>query len=265
MARVELSARRPAGRPMSPAADPDLGVCAPAPVDRAVMVHRWRRVGFVHRPFEPSLVQRLLPPGLEVDTFEDAAWVGILPFRLEVRLPSWAPAIPWVSTTLETNLRTYVRGPDGRRGIFFLYLDAGAPLPVVVARAWYGIPYRWAKLRFERRGTLIRYESLRREPLGAHLDLRLAVAERVPAEDLTELERFLICRWRLYTAGPRGVAVTEVDHDPWPVHRAHVAGIDEGLTEAVGLPSDGASPLAHYSPGVEAAFARRRVLPQLAG
>lgn len=262
MPAIELPAGTPTGERVSPASDPDLGVGAPLPVDRPVMIHRWRRVGFLHRPFEPALVQRLLPPGLHVDTFDGVAWVGIVPFRLEVRLPSWAPAIPWLSATLETNLRTYVRGPDGRRGIFFLYLDAGAPVPVVVARAWYGIPYRWAKLRFERRGTLIRYESLRREPVGAHLDLRIAVSERVRAEELTELERFLICRWRLYSAGTRGHAVTEVEHDPWPVHRAEVAGIDEGVTVAVGLPPGGPA-LAHYSPGVEARFGRRRALPQV--
>lgn len=242
------------------AADRDLGLRPPVPVPRPMMVHRWQRVGFVHRPYEPHLVQRLLPPGLEVDRFDGAAWIGIIPFRLEVRLPPWWPAIPWATTTLETNLRTYVRGPDGRRGIYFFYLDASRLIPVLAARAWYGIPYRWSRLRFERRGRVIRYQSLRREPVGAHLDLRLAVGERVAHGELSDLERFLVCRWRLYSPWRGTVAVTEVDHDPWPLHRADVAGLDEGITAAVGLPPERSGPVAHYAPEVEVKFRRRRTV-----
>ena len=244
--------------PLPVLADPDLSPFPPGVVPRAVMIQRWSRVGFVHHPYEPGLIQRLLPPGLEVDTFDGAGWLGMLPFHLEVRLPAWAPALPWASSTLETNLRTYVRGPDGRRGIFFLYLDASRLLAVLTARTWYGIPYRWAHLRFERRGRVIRYQSLRREPLGAQLDLCLCVGERVTPSELTQLERFLICRWRLYSETGDGIAVTEVEHEPWPVRRAEILGIDERLTEAVGL-SPGSTPsLAHYAQGVTARFARRR-------
>lgn len=244
--------------PLPVLADPDLSPLPPAAVRHPVMVQRWSRVGFVHRRCEPELVQRLLPTGLEVDTFDGSAWLGILPFHLEVRLPAWAPSVPWASTTLETNLRTYVRGPDGRRGIFFLYLDASRLLAVLTARTWYGIPYRWARLRFERRGRVIRYQSLRREPVGACLDLRLGVGAPVRPTDLTDLERFLICRWRLYSARQGTVLVTEVEHEPWPVRRAQVLGLDEGLTEAVGVPPASIEPLAHFSTGITARFDRRR-------
>lgn len=244
-------------------ADPDLASHPPQRVRRPVMVHRWDRLAFVHRPYAPEMVQRLLPTGLEADTFEGAAWVGIVPFRLAVRLPAWSPVLPWLSTTLETNVRTYVRGPDGRRGIFFLSLDASRLIAAVVAGSWYRIPYRWARLRFERRGRVTRYQSMRRDPVSTDMDLRLMVGSAVLPRDLSELERFLMCRWRLYSPSTAGLAVAEVDHEPWPLFRAQVLGLEEKVITSLGLPplgSDLSSLVAHYSPGVDVQFGRRRAL-----
>ncbi|HEX8100349.1 MAG TPA: DUF2071 domain-containing protein [Actinomycetota bacterium] len=244
-------------------ADPDLAPHPPRLIQRPVMIHRWDRLALVHHPYDPEVIQRLLPSDLQVDTFDGAGWVGIVPFRLSVRLPAWSPAVPWLSTTLETNVRTYVRGPDGRRGIFFFSLDVSRLLAALVAGTWYRIPYRWARLRFERRGSVIRYQSLRREPVPAHLDLQLSVGPFVAPMDLTELERFLVCRWRLYSPRPGGIAVTEVDHEPWPLWRANVVTLEEKMVRSLGLPpieADSSGLIAHYSSGVEARFNRRRAV-----
>src|SRR5947208_12400272 len=91
----------------------------PEPVVRATMVQRWALLTFLHWPLPPDRVACLLPAGLELDVFEGSAWVGLIPFRLTVRAPRM-PAVPWASTTPEINLRTYVRGADGRVGIWFL-------------------------------------------------------------------------------------------------------------------------------------------------
>ena len=92
-------------------------------VGRAAMVHWWDELTFVHWSYPPAVVQRLLPPGLEVETFDGRAWVGLVPFILRVGLPGVAP-IPWVCEFAETNVRTYVRSADGERGIWFFSLDA---------------------------------------------------------------------------------------------------------------------------------------------
>ncbi|MEV0134122.1 DUF2071 domain-containing protein [Dactylosporangium sp. NPDC050688] len=86
---------------------------------------------FIHWRYPAEVLQRSLPPGLTVHTFDGIGWVGLLPFLMDgVRAP-YTPAMPWLSRFAETNLRTYVRGPDGRTGIFFS-LDA-ARLPAVAA------------------------------------------------------------------------------------------------------------------------------------
>ena len=242
------------------AAGSDLAVAAPERVAQPSMHQRWSRLAFLHWPADADRLAALLPAGLEPDLHDGVAWVGLLPFHLTVRRPAWAPVVPWLSTTQEANVRTYVRGPDGRRGIWFLSLDAARLSAVLTARAWYRIPYVWSRMRFEGRPDLVRYGSVRRSHagLGARLSLTLALGEEVPAGGLSPLERFLICRWRLYTPlRDGGLAATQVEHDPWPVRRAEVIDLDEDLLAAVGVPKPAAPPLAHYSPGVRVRFAPR--------
>src|SRR6266536_756176 len=95
-----------------------------AAVRRPVMLQHWRRLTFLHWPYPPPAVQALLPPGLEVETFDGAAWVGLVPVLMDGVRPPGVPPLPWASRFPETNVRTYALGPDGRGAIWFLSLDA---------------------------------------------------------------------------------------------------------------------------------------------
>src|SRR5215211_2195923 len=106
---------------------------APTPprVARPVMYHEWRRIVFAHWRYPAEVVRPLLPAGLQVETFDGTAWVGLVPFLMDrVRAPG-VPALPWLSRFPETNVRTYVRDGGGRTGIWFFSLDA-ARLPAVL-------------------------------------------------------------------------------------------------------------------------------------
>lgn len=127
-----------------------------------VMRQRWEALTFLHWPYPVVAVQRLLPPALAVEPWEGRAWVGLVPFFMRVR-PPLAPAIPGVTTFPETNLRTYVIGPDGRSGVWFFSLDAANWPAVVTGRAAYGLPYHKAKMRLERDSRSVRYRSTRSE------------------------------------------------------------------------------------------------------
>ena len=77
------------------------GVC-PFTVDRPIMRQRWERLTFLHWSFDPAQVQQLLPAGLQVETFDGAAWVGLVPFFMRVATGGGHGA-PWVSDFCETN------------------------------------------------------------------------------------------------------------------------------------------------------------------
>ena len=140
-----------------------LGTC-PFTIDRPVMRQRWERLTFLHWPFEPADVQRLLPDGLEIETHDGAAWVGLVPFYMRVATPG-GRRVPWLSNFCETNVRTYVRDRAGRSGIWFFSLEAARLGAVLTARATpYRLPYFWASMRLGERGAEVAYLSERRWP-----------------------------------------------------------------------------------------------------
>jgi uncharacterized protein YqjF (DUF2071 family) len=234
-----------------------LGTC-PYTIDRPVMRQRWERLTFLHWPFEAAQVQRLLPGGLEIETFDGAAWVSLVPFYMRVATPG-GHRVPWVSNFCETNVRTYVRDHAGRSGIWFFSLDASRLGAVVTARtAPYRLPYFWSSMRLGGRGSEIAYLSRRRWP-GPHAAtsrLRIGIGTPIAPADVTALEHFLTARWMLFSiAGGRPVSARAC-HQPWPLHRAQAQVLDDNLLTSAGLPVPQGKPLVQYSPGVDVAIGR---------
>jgi len=215
------------------------------------MVHGWRNLTFVHWRVEAAAVQRLLPPGLEVETFDGTAWVGLVPFEMEVTLPG-SPLVPWLSRFPETNVRTYVRAADGTTGVWFLSLEAARLGAVVVARAGYRLPYFWSSMDVRTLGNVVTYDSHRRwpGPRGSRARVVVETAEPFAADDLDDLDHWLTARWRLYSTSSVGLRAALAEHPPWPLHRARLLHLDEDLVRAAGLPAPEGDPLLHWSPGV---------------
>ena len=243
----------------------DLPLSAPRAIRPGTMVQRWNDLAFISWAYDVGDIGRLLPAGLEVDTFDGAGWVSLVPFRLTVRLPG-LPAVPWASRFPEINVRTYVRGPDGRRGIWFLSLDASRLGAVVAARRTYRLPYMWSRTRIEHDGETRRYTGRRRWPEGgAAWDLSVDVGGEMGRVD--DLHRFLTARWRLYSPRPldlpaRAVSfvTTTVEHPPWPLRHARLAEGRESLLSAAGLTGPASAPIVAFSPGVAVRFGPRRTV-----
>jgi uncharacterized protein YqjF (DUF2071 family) len=172
----------------------------------------------------PEVVQRVLPPPLAVDVFEDHAWVGLVAFPMRIR-PPWSPFLPWLSTFPETNARTYVVGPDGRREIWFLSLDVPRLGAVIAGRATYRSPYHWARMRMAQDGELLRYGSHR--PWPGPRGVGLCAPSGV------------------------GIAYAPVEHGRWPLRRAEAVRVSDSFVPAARLPRPEGEPHMLCSPGVE--------------
>jgi uncharacterized protein len=226
------------------------------------MYQTWSWLTFLHWSYAPPVVQRLLPDSLIVHTFEGRAWVGVTPFLMEdVRTPL-VPAPPWCSSFPETNVRTYVRGPDGREGLWFFSLDAARLEPVLVAQSTYRLPYKWSTMTVDRDGASIRYRSRRRwpGPTPAVSAVTVEVGAPLGPGELGELDHYLTARWQLYTTLGPLLARSNVEHQPWPLHRAVVRELDGNLVEAAGLPVPEGEPVVHWSPGVRTRISALRPL-----
>lgn len=236
--------------PVTP--DAAAGTC-PLVVRHPVMIHRWERLTFLHWSFDRHVVQRLLPPGLEVETFDGRAWVGLVPFHMWVAPPR-VPAPPWLGRFCETNVRTYVRDRHGRSGVWFFSLEASRLPAVVAARTTYRLPYYWASMHLRQTPERIEYVTRRRwpGPRGVGGTVIICPGERIEAHEVTQLEHFLTARWRLFSQAKNdSLRYADAEHQPWPLHRVDVERCDDSLVTAAGLPPPVGDPLAHYSPGVE--------------
>lgn len=239
------------------AVDPEpITATPPRTVGRPIMLQGWHSLASLHWRYDPEVVQRLLPDGFQVDTFDGSAWVGVLPFQMDrIRVPKLPPFGP-LSTFPETNVRTYLVDPRGRRGVWFSSLDITRLLTALVARASYRLPYCWAEMGIEQRGDTWRYRSRRRWPrASATSDIEIRVGDAIAPDDLTDLDHFLSARWALGTRFGRHLMWADVDHPPWPLHRADAVSWDETLVAAAGLPAPEGEPHVLWSPGVEVRIA----------
>jgi len=239
-----------------PIADP---AACPFEVERPVMVHRWEQLTFLHWRYDAAVVQAALPSGLEVETLDGTAWIGLVPFLMRVGVPRAGPRTArWFTRFCETNVRTYVRDADGRSGIWFLSLDAADLPAVVTARTTYRLPYYWSAMTLAVTGDQISYTCRRRwpGPRGARSRVTVDIGPPYEPGELGALDHFLTARFRLFSAVGGRHRTARAAHTPWPLHRATAVEVEDELIAAAGLPTPQGAPLVHYSPGVTVRIGR---------
>ena len=224
----------------------------PPLIGRTVLRQQWAELGYFHWRYDVGVVQRLLPEGVTVDTFDGSAWVGLIPFEMRnVQLGPTRP-VPWLGSFIEINVRTYVVDSLGRRAVWFFSLDVPRTAIVAAARSVFALPYCWAHASHEVNGDEHRYQMERRWPRGpGHADMRFVVGDRVPDADVGELEHFLSARWGLLTKRGQQILYGQVHHPRWPLHLVDEVRIEQSVIEAAGLPSPVGAPHSLYSPGVD--------------
>jgi uncharacterized protein YqjF (DUF2071 family) len=225
------------------------------PVRRSTLVQRWADLAFLHWPADPAVVAPLLPPGTVPDVLDGVTYAGLIAFRMADTGLLRGPAVPYLGTFCETNVRLYSVDGTGRRGVVFRSLDAERLLPVLIARATLRLPYMWSRMRLTRDGDVLTYTSRRRWPhpsRPAHSLMRIRAGEPIP--DPTPLEQFLTARWGLHTRCWGRTRHLPNEHPRWPLHRAELLDLDDSLLATAGLPPGTPPVSVLYSPGVPVAF-----------
>lgn len=215
---------------------------------------KWRDLLFVHHPVPTELLRRVVPQPLAIDSLDGEGWVTLIPFAIHGSRPVGGPDRLGMSF-LETNLRTYVRSPQGEPGIFFFSLEASSWLAVAGARAAYALPYFPARMECHKdpQRATFRYSSERRlGGAGAYLKAAWQVGAELGVAAPGTRDHFLVERYVLFAHRRGRILRARVRHQPYPLHAATVTSIDESLSAQAGLPATPAAPpLVHFSPGVD--------------
>lgn len=222
-----------------------------------VMAQSWYDLLFAHWPVPADAMQALLPEGLELDTWQGEAWVGVVPFGMCGVRPRFVPSVPWLSRFLELNVRTYVT-LDGKPGVYFFSLDAANPVAVSVARATFHLPYFNADMSLTPDSggspatddaTALHYLSQRTHS-GAppsRFEARYRPTGPVYASTPDTLEHWLTERYCLYAVRNDGsIWRGDIHHIPWPLQAAEAELIHTDLCQGHNIPRADTAPLLHF-------------------
>ncbi len=203
------------------------------------MTQTWKDLLFMHYSFSPESIRTLVPKTLELDTFEGAAWIGVVPFKMRDVRPRYSTNWPYFSNFLELNVRTYVT-VNGVPGVYFFSLDASNLFAVEGARSWFRLPYYLADMKAVERDDRFRYRSIREDKRGnaAGLDLRYRPKGEVFHSSKGSLEHFLTERYCLFTTYGDDVIRADIHHAPWPLQKADAEVISNTMLASIGLSSN---------------------------
>ncbi len=227
------------------------------PPGRPVMRQCWDHLLFLHWEVPAAAIARSLPLGLEVDTFEGRAYVGLVPFAMRGVRPAGLPSVRGLSDFRETNVRTYVHAGGREPGVWFFSLDASSAAAVAIARAWFRLPYFYGRMTLTagegEGGFAVAYGSRRLYPKPRPATTRIVAEVSGPSfgAEVGTLDYFLAERYLLYTRGRAGGLLKgRVHHAPYPLQAAEARVVEESALAAAGIDRPDAEPIVRYARGV---------------
>jgi uncharacterized protein len=218
------------------------------PKGQPLMHQKWGKLLFMHWRINSDLLRPLIPSGLAIDTFDNSAWIGIIPFTMwDIRVfPPYAPAMPGLNAMHELNVRTYVH-LDGTPGVWFFSLDCTNSAAVFGARTFYYLPYYNAEITLEQTDSEIVYSSRRTDRPPATLQTTWAIGQPLPQAQPDSLEFFLTERYCLFSEHKGKLYRSRIHHQPWALQTATVSSHSSTMIQACGLTEPADAPILHYS------------------
>nr|WP_245667169.1 DUF2071 domain-containing protein [Leptospira tipperaryensis] len=225
----------------------------PLPKAKPFMVQYWEELAFLHWEVSKEFLDEVLPNGLEADTFEGKAYIGLVPFRMKGVRPMYLPPLPWISYFPELNVRTYVKNGE-KQGVYFFSLDAANRLVVEIARKFFYLPYLYAKISIRSEGNQKEFFSFRKDHRAAAAEFH---AEYKPISEVYRskpgtLENWLTERYCLYSQDSKGrIYRGEVHHVPWPLQKGECIIHKNELLQSHDIPILEDTFLVHYSESIQ--------------
>nr|WP_237578310.1 DUF2071 domain-containing protein [Leptospira mayottensis] len=230
----------------------------PLPKTKPFMIQNWEELLFLHWEVPQKFLEKILPQGLEIDTYQGKTYIGIVPFRMKRVRPIGLPPFPWISYFSELNVRTYVKA-KGKPGVYFFSLDAGNRIVVEVARKFFHLPYLNAKINFKKEKTRKEFHCRRNDsranPGEFHITYRPSTEVYRTKEGT--LENWLTERYCLYCKDSQEkIYRGEVHHLPWPIQKAECNIYHNTILKSNNIPltHSMSEPLIHYSESLKVAL-----------
>ncbi|MBI1255877.1 MAG: DUF2071 domain-containing protein [Chloroflexi bacterium] len=216
-----------------------------------VLAQTWQQLLFAHWRVDPQVVAPLIPAalGLELDTFDGSAWIGVVPFLMNNVHPRGTFNVAGLSRFPELNVRTYVRRDD-KPGVWFLSLDAGNRAAVRIGRGLFHLPYYLADMDIYTENGWVQYRSHRKSE-GVDFEGCYRPTGDVYRSQPGSIDAWLTERYCLYTGDALGNLMRlDIQHAPWPLQPAEAQiSVNTMVGDGIALPND--PPLLHYADRID--------------
>lgn len=211
-----------------------------------LLKQEWKDVVFLHWPVKPEWLRPFVPDELEIDLYDDQAWLGVVFFQAKATRPRFLPPVPGTRSFLELNVRTYVKYGD-RKGVYFFSLDANSLLAVKAASYRGFLPYRYAEISMTKKAGKWRFFSRRIEAGRFPESFDMSYKPASTAIASSPIEQWLTERYCLWTKPGDRLYRVDIAHSPWTLH--YLKGQIDQNTMAPYLPVSlhRQQPMAHYS------------------
>ena len=210
---------------------------------------------FVHWPTPHGRIASLIPDGLELETYDGTAWLGIVAIRMSNVHLRGLPSVPFASAFYQLNLRTYVRAGD-KPGIYLFSADVSNPIVATAARQLFFMPYFNSTMAYREDAELHIFSSVRNDNAAPPAEFAVSYGPISPVYNAEpgSLDHWLIERYCVYNTDPQGnLYRAEAHHFPWPLHRADALIGTNTLTLPQGIELGEMDPmLCHYAHSLDA-------------
>ncbi|WP_177184364.1 YqjF family protein [Psychrobacillus sp. OK032] len=208
-----------------------------------IMTQKWHHVLFLHWPISPEEVRKYIPEELELDLYDNQAWIGLVFFQVKGNRPRFIPPLPGLQSYLELNVRTYVTY-KGKAGVHFFSLDANHPFIVKLTTFGNFLPYRSAIINLKNHKNKFSIYSKCEHQNETLLTTFEPIAKHMES---TQLNTWLTERYCLWTKTKGRLFRVDISHSPWRLQ--NVNGLVCENTMALFLKNKirMSRPIAHYS------------------
>lgn len=215
---------------------------------------QWEDLLLLHWAIPEDVIRNSIPDDLEIDLFENQAWVSVVGFRLtglRIRPIRW---LEWGEFN-EVNLRTYVRDRMGRKGVWFHSLDSCDLFSVIGAKLLYGLNYRYATIERRKTSQSILYQSSLRSfsvKTTSRLEAQIDTCKKQNPQASEPIDHFLLERYRFWSnrKWANRSHSASVRHKPYNAVRLQNSNYQGSLFSCHNLPEPEAKPtLAHFCEG----------------
>lgn len=215
-----------------------------------IMSQQLQDVLFLHWHVPAHWLTSRLPEELELDLFEEKAWVSAVLLKAIGTHIRGMPVMPGMQTFLQLNVRTYVKCGK-RRGVYFFSMDSNSRAAVQVASLGGFLPYRYSQIKLAKHRDGIVFKSNTSGKANTGERLELVYKPKKTLSELTSLENWLTERYSLWTKPKEKLYRMDIHHRPWRLQYVEGDIYKNSLAQFLPVHLHHLRPIAHYSDSME--------------